>query len=145
MPCNGLNATSCRIEANGSIFTFFISSSFGMMPREALLSRHRLRYLPPFYHILFQVWRTLDGGLAPDGGFSVLALTDAPLPLDLISPHNIYAFLRSRASTPPHCMEKFLPTYCPLHWPQTRPLSISTGRLRTGFSTRVLGWHTVSA
>ena len=109
MPCNGLNATSCRIEANGSIFTFFISSSFGMMPREALLSRHRLRYLPPFYHILFQVWRTLDGGLAPDGGLSVLALTDAPLPLDLISPHNIYAFLRSRASTPPHCMEKFPP------------------------------------
>ena len=90
-----------------------------MMPREALLSRHRLRYLPPFYHILFQVWRTLDGGLAPDGGLSVLASTDAPLPLDLISPHNIYAFLRSRASTPPHCMEKFLPTYCPLHWPQT--------------------------
>ena len=97
-----------------SFFTFFISPSFCMMPREALLSRHRLRDLPPFYHILFQVWRTLDGGLANDGVLSVLALTDAPLPVDLISSQNIYALLRSRASP-----EKFLPTYGPLHWPQT--------------------------
>ena len=102
-----------------SFFTFFISSSFGMMPREALLSRHRLRDLPPFYHTLFQVWRALDGGLASDGVLSVLASTDAPLQLDLISSSNTYALLRTRAVPPPHCIDKFLPTYGPLHWPQT--------------------------
>ena len=102
-----------------SFFTFFISSSFGMMPCEALLSRHRLRDLPPFYHILFQVWRTLDGSLVNDGVLSVLASMDALLPVDLISSQNIYALLRSRAAPPPHCMEKFQPTCGPLHWPQT--------------------------
>ena len=90
-----------------------------MPPREALLSRHRLQGLPPFYQVLFRVWRTLDGGLANDNTLSVLASTDAPLPVDQISSTNTYALLRSRATPPPHCMAKFLPTYGPLHWPQT--------------------------
>ena len=62
-----------------------------MQLRAALLSRHRLQGLPPFYQVLFWVWRTLDGGLANDNALSVLASTDAPLPLDLISSQNIYA------------------------------------------------------
>ena len=105
-----------------SFFTFFVSSTFNLKPRAALLSsqpRHLTVTLPTFYQLLFKVWRALDGGEVTGGVLSILAFSDAPIPLEQLSSRNTYNALRSRSYKQPHCVDKFLTTYRPLHWRQT--------------------------
>ena len=137
-----------------SFFVYFVFSSFNLQPRAALLSaqpRHLIGTLPTFYRLLFKVWRALDGGEVNGGVLSILASSDARNSLEQLSSRNTYEQLRSRTYKQPHCITKFMPTYGPLHWPQTwSQLHICDldrkviGRLPTAFCTLWLAWHIVS-
>ena len=89
------------------VFCLFSFCSFNLQPR------HLMETLPTFYQLLFKVWRALDGGEVTGGVLSILASSDAPIPLEQLSSRNTCCYKQ------PHCVEKFLPTYGPLHWPQT--------------------------
>ena len=105
-----------------SFFVHFFASSFNLQPRAALLStqpRPLVETLPAFYQLLFRVWRALDGGEVRGGVLSILASSDVPISLEQLSSRNTYAQLQSRRYKQPHCIDKFMPTYGPLHWPQT--------------------------
>ena len=105
-----------------SFFVHFVASSFNLQPRAALLStqpRPLVETLPTFYQLLFRVWRALDGGEVRGGVLSILASSDAPISLEQLSSRNAYEQLQSRRYKQPHCITKFMPTYGPLHWPQT--------------------------
>ena len=137
-----------------SFFVYFVFSSFNLQPRAALLSaqpRHLIGTLPTFYQLLFKVWRALDGGEVNGGVLSILASSDTRNSLEQLSSRNTYEQLRSRTYKQPHCITKFMPTYGPLHWPQTwSQLHICDldrkviGRLPTAFCTLWLAWHIVS-
>ena len=103
-------------------FCFFVSSSFNLQPQAALLyaqPRHLIETLPTFYQLLFKVWWALDGGEVNGEVLSILASSDVPIPIEQLSSRTTYEHLRSRSYKQPHCVNKFLPTYGPLHWPQT--------------------------
>ena len=113
-------AIFCSTSKWKSFFVYLVFCSFNLQPGAALLTvqpRH-LVALPTFYQLLFKVCRALDGGEVNGGVLSILAFSDAPIPLERVSSRNTYEQLRSRRYKQPHYISKFLPTYSPLHWPQ---------------------------
>ena len=102
-------------------FRHFISSCFGLPPHSALssrFSRRQLQTLPPFYQVMFNVWKSLDGGLARDV-LCLAASSDSPLVVSQFSSRNIYRLSQNRQHVTPHCVEKFAAVYGSLYWQQT--------------------------
>ena len=77
--------------------------------------------LPPFYRSLLLAWRAVDGSFSSSRSALVMASSD-PHMLTLassMSAKSSYCFLLSEHYSPPHCIEKFLPTFGVLYWSTT--------------------------
>jgi hypothetical protein len=74
--------------------------------------------LPPFYRIIFRIWRELDGDRAGDE-LALQASSDAPLPVSQFSSCNTYRLGQQKRYREPNCVLHFYGDYGPLHWPQT--------------------------
>ena len=102
-------------------FVYFFTSTFNLEPCNALLTakpRRFLRSLPTFYQFLFRIRQALDGGLIV-GSDEMGVSSDNPVNISQLTSRNTYTLLRAHHYKEPHCISKFLPTYGPLHWPET--------------------------
>ena len=79
------------------------------------------RVLPPFYRSLLLAWRDLDGSFSSSRNSLVYGSSSchACSPVSSMSTKICYLYLLSENMAPPHCVEKFAPTFGALHWPST--------------------------
>ena len=75
--------------------------------------------LPPFYKSLLFAWHKLDGSFSVSRNSLVFGSSSCHVCCSVsnMSTKLCYQYLLSENMVPPHCVEKFAPTFGSLHWP----------------------------
>lgn len=103
-----------------SFLTFWFSLHFDASPFEVFSRPFAFspRVLPPFYQSLLLDWRNLDGSFSSSRNLLVYGSSSCHVcsSISNMSTKSCYLYLLSENMSPPHCVEKFAPTYGELHW-----------------------------
>ena len=107
-----------------SLLTLWFRCHFNVSPLEVLSRPFAFnpRVLPPLYRSLLLAWRDLDDSFSSSrnslvfGSSSCHACSSAS---SMSTTKICYLYLLSENMVPPHCVEKFAPTFGTLHWPST--------------------------
>ena len=106
-----------------SLLCFWLRYHFSASPLEVFSRPFAFnpRVLPPFYCSLLLAWRDLDGSFSSSRNSLVYGSSSchACSPVSSMSTKICYLYLLSENMAPPHCVEKFAPTFGTLHWPST--------------------------
>lgn len=106
-----------------SFLTFWFSLHFDASPFEVFSRPFAFspRVLPPFYQSLLLAWRSLDGSFSSSRNSLVYGSSSCHVcsSVSVMSTKSCYLYLLSENMSPPHCVEKFAPSYGELHWSST--------------------------
>lgn len=106
-----------------SFLTFWFSLHFDASPFEVFSCPFAFspRVFPPFYQSLLLAWRSLDGSFSSSRNLLVYGSSSCHvcLSVSVMSTKSCYLYLLSENMSPPHCVEKFAPSYGELHWSST--------------------------
>ena len=80
--------------------------------------RRFIHLLPSYYQSMIRAWHKFDAGHR-NNILCLAASSDTPQMLPELSTYATYVIGRRLITPDSHCIEKFLPTYGPLYWPQT--------------------------
>ena len=108
----------CSPSSWVSFMSFWFSSCFAASPHVVFssLSRFSSTSLPPFYAALLDTWCACRGSFSPRIGFG--SGIDFQ-PVSSLTTKSAYLYLLSELASPPHCVAKFLPSFCCLYLPAT--------------------------